>query len=191
MDIDTPENKSELFDENALVELRTDILNHVEDDNLNDLIDEWAAIVKGMFTQAKPFSNLAQGENLALLMLSRTSEGLSSGKLSSIMEVTSGRMANILHQLEEKQFITRAVNPLNKRMNVITITDKGIQRVAAIEEIAKSRTADILHRLGREDAETLIRIFKKLGDTKKDIADDFAQLDHQEALPIPSPSEGN
>lgn len=135
-------------------------------ENNDDLIEEWFSVLKGIFLQSERFAKLGQGEGKALFLLSRSPEGLSSGALSAEMDLSTGRMANILHQLEAKGLITRAQNPANKRMTIIKLTDAGIQHISDTIAEAKNKASDVLHRLGREDTQTLIRIFKKLGDNE-------------------------
>lgn len=140
----------------------TDDLEETND----DLIEEWFSVLKGIFLQSERFAKLGQGEGKALFLLSRSPEGLSSGALSAEMDLSTGRMANILHQLETKELITRAQNPVNKRMTIIKLTDAGVQHISDTIAEAKGKASDVLHRLGREDTQTLIRIFKKLSDNE-------------------------
>lgn len=140
---------------------------HNPEENIDDLIEEWFAVLEGIFSQSERFAELGQGEGKTLFLLSLTPEGLSSGALSIKMELSTGRIANILHQLEAKGLITRTTNPENKRMTIIKLTETGFQHVSKTMVEAKGKAADVLCRLGREDAETLIRIFKKLSDNKE------------------------
>lgn len=138
----------------------------VQKDEFDDLIPAWFELIKGLVKQKESFSPMSQGEGRALLLLSSSPEGLCSGELCARMNLTTGRMANILHQLDDKGYIEREAVPTNRRKTKITLTAAGVHHIDTIMCEAKSKASDVLRRLGREDAETLIRIFKKLADNE-------------------------
>lgn len=140
----------------------------LNDDDYIDLIAEWMSTLRLMLEHGEGYQDVNRGEGLALLILDRSKAGLSAGMLSEAMHLTTGRMANILKQLEAKGYIERSHDPQNRRRTVITLTEAGGEHVGELYEEAKSRAAVVLRKLGREDTEELIRIFRKLADMGKE-----------------------
>ncbi|MGI6105288.1 MAG: MarR family winged helix-turn-helix transcriptional regulator [Raoultibacter sp.] len=147
--------------------------SHTYDAESLDLeIDEfvflWHELIKILSNRKERFSHLNNGEGKALLTLFADPEGLSAGELSAKLGVTTGRMANILHQLEDKHFIERTIQPENRRKSLITLTDEGTTHVQDLLSEAHQKSSQLINRLGKEDAQELIRIMRKLVDSEND-----------------------
>ena len=127
-----------------------------------DLIPDWLEALKTMASQSEAFDLLNHGEGHAMLLLLKSDSGLSAGEMSQAMGITTGRMANILRRLEEKCLIDRTVVPSNRRKAVITLTEEGHVYATDLSAHMKKRAVSVLEALGRDDAETLIRILRKL-----------------------------
>lgn len=59
---------------------------------------------------------------------------MSSGELADSMDLTSGRIANILKSLEKKDMIVREKAPGDKRYVIARLTDKGRDKIRIIDE---------------------------------------------------------
>ena len=129
-----------------------------------DLVPEWLDALKLMAAQSQAFDSLNHGEGPALLLLLKADAGLSAGAMSETMGITTGRMANILRRLEEKKLVDRTVVPSNRRKASITLTDEGRAYARGLYDHIRRRAISVLDVLGRDDAETLIRILRKLAD---------------------------
>lgn len=127
-----------------------------------DLIPDWLDALRTMASQSEAFDSLNHGESHALILLSKSDSGLSAGALSETMGITTGRMANILRRLEEKGLVDRTVVPSNRRMASIELTEEGRDHAAALLDSMQQKAVAVLEALGRDDAETLIRILRKL-----------------------------
>ena len=127
-----------------------------------DLIPDWLEALKTMASQSEAFDLLNHGEGHAMLLLLKSDSGLSAGEMSQTRGLTTGRMANILRRLEEKSLVDRTVVPSNRRKAVITLTEEGHTYAADLSAHMKKRAVSVLEALGRDDAETLIRILRKL-----------------------------
>ena len=103
------------------------------------------------------------GENGVLyrLYISETGEALA-GDLARGMGLTSGRIANILKQLESKNYVVRSSGEKDRRKVYVALTGEGR---AHIEEVYQGNLRDIetyLEKLGEEDAKEYIRILGRL-----------------------------
>lgn len=128
----------------------------------DDLIPLWFEAVKVIIAQKEEFSPLNKGEGAALLLLANSAHDLSAGELSAALGISTGRTANILHQLENKGFVERTILDSNRRKTKISLTKAGNTHATEAFERAQKKAAEVLQKLGREDAEELIRILKKL-----------------------------
>lgn len=104
----------------------------------------------------------SRGIYLVLRYLSLQEKEISSKDISDNLHVSSARMAIALHTLEEKHLITKQTCESDGRKMLITITDEG-------RNVLENRNANIIElleglftKLGKGDAEDLVRIFTKL-----------------------------
>lgn len=91
--------------------------------------------------------------------------GISSGELSRILGVSTGRMAIALKSLERKGYITRCTDPADKRRVVVAITEAGTEHVSQMYRHVLNRLASTLERLGEQDAKEFVRIVKRIIET--------------------------
>ena len=103
------------------------------------------------------------GENGVLyrLYISETGEALA-GDLARGMGLTSGRIANILKQLESKNYVVRSSGEKDRRKVYVALTEEGRTH---IEDVYQGNLRDIetyLEKLGEEDAKEYIRILGRL-----------------------------
>lgn len=127
-----------------------------------ELFAEWIRMVKQILKQSESFQSLNRGEGLALLLLEDHDQGLSPGELCESMTLTSGRMSNILRQLESKGYIDRHTDPTNHRKSVIAITPNGERYIDDLSKRAQQHMRTMSEKLGPDDFHELTRIIKKL-----------------------------
>ena len=106
-------------------------------------------------------TDLIHGELAALLHL-KDAGTVSASQLSQALGVNTSRIAALLRQLENKEYIQRSVNVLDRRKTMVTITDTGREYVQAYKEKAQGFCRRLLEQLGEEDAETFVRITHKI-----------------------------
>ena len=105
--------------------------------------------------------HLSMGEVGMLRCLYAKGESMSAGELSRVMDIGSGGVANLLNSLEKKGYITRVMNPADRRGIMVSLSEIGRQVVEAKEREALDLTIGLLTRLGKEDTEHLLRIYQK------------------------------
>ena len=127
-----------------------------------ELLERWFEAQAVLTPLLKSLLEAFQGEDHALLVLSRHPEGLSPSELMRVMGVTTGRISNILRQLEQKNLITRARSATDMRGVEITITAEGAARARTAYDRVKDQLRDQFALIGIEDAQELVRIIEKL-----------------------------
>ncbi len=125
--------------------------------------------------QKKPMQRnargLSTGEVGVMCCLCTSREPLSAGDLGRELDIGSGGVANLLNSLEKKGYISRAMNPSDRRSVVVSLSESGRHLAEEKRDEAMTMTMELLRRLGREDTEELIRIYGRM----LDIADDYMQ----------------
>lgn len=113
----------------------------------------------------KPLSQktagMMKGEKGTLLYLSEH-DNVTAGDLSRALEIGSGGVANVLNALEGKGLIMRTQSPLDRRVVLVSLSDEGRAVIEKHKAEALEVTALLFSRLGKEDTEQLLRIFKRL-----------------------------
>lgn len=113
--------------------------------------------------------SLSMGEFGVMRCLYENRTSMAAGELSRTMDIGSGGVANLLNSLEKKGYISRTMNPADRRGIIVQLSDAGNQLIEEKQREALDMTAGLLTRLGREDTEELIRIYRKI----LDIAEDY------------------
>ena len=84
-----------------------------------------------------------------------------SGTLKDLTGLTSGRVANILRQLESKGLIIRNKDNEDQRKVTVSLTSKGLDRSETAFRNLVDMHRELLMYLGDEDAQDLIRVFER------------------------------
>ena len=109
---------------------------------------------------------LDKGENGILQTLFIYEEihqkNLTPSELCAIQQLTSGRIASTLKNLEKKAFIKRMMAEDDRRKTIIKLTEKGkIVAKRIIDDIAMSINK-MIHKLGEHDSQEFLRILNRL-----------------------------
>ena len=106
----------------------------------------------------------ASGEEGLLHYLAYQRDGVTPGFLKDQLGVGSGRMADILRRLEEKQLIIRDEDPKDSRRVIVHITAQGRDQAVWMNQRVLAWYGKLRRYLGEEDSRELIRILRKLGE---------------------------
>lgn len=102
------------------------------------------------------------GEEGLLHYLVYQKDGVTSGFLRNKLEVGSGRMADILRRLEEKELVVRSADPDDCRRVIVHVTEQGREQAIRTNERMVAWYGKLQAFLGEEDTRELIRILKRL-----------------------------
>ena len=130
-----------------------------------DAISEelYAAVANlGRDREQKIVTASASGEEGLLHYLAYNHDGVYSGVLKDQLGVGSGRMADILRRLEEKELIVRSEDTEDSRRVVVHITELGRERAVSMNQRVLAWYGRLHEYLGEEDSRELIRLLKKL-----------------------------
>ena len=103
------------------------------------------------------------GEEGLLHYLAYKKNGVSSGFLKEQLDVGSGRMADILKRLEEKELISRRDDPKDSRKVIVYITEQGREHAVRTNERLYVWYRKLQAYLGEHDSRELVRILRRLG----------------------------
>ena len=112
-------------------------------------------------SQLTDFLN-ASGEYSILYFLYQEERSFSPGEFAERLNLTPGRVANLLKALEKKKLINRQKDPSDGRRNLVTLTEYGKDYVSSIY----AQTADVyqclIESIGEDDTREFLRITNKI-----------------------------
>lgn len=110
----------------------------------------------------KLLSEFTSGEIGVLGYLVFEKDKVTSGELSEKLNVSTARVASILNSLENKGYIKRTNDNLDKRKTLVTITDKGEKLAYSVKRELTSKIINVIKEVGEEDIKEYIRISLKI-----------------------------
>ena len=102
----------DFFEQIAREQVRAMILNHARREDLSQIF--------------------SQGEMRLLGCLNAGADGRTAGELSTLLDLSTARIAAMLNNLERKGAITRARDTADRRRVVVRLTEQGRQRGADV-----------------------------------------------------------
>lgn len=123
-------------------------------------------LVEMQVENARPLSRIAdciaaRGEEQILLMLAHRNEAVCAGVLTEHVGLTSGRVANILKQLERKGYIERTPGTDDRRKVLVCLTANGRQYAKQVYQKEMDGYVRLLRVLGGQDAQEFVRLIKQ------------------------------
>ena len=103
-----------------------------------------------------------RGEGFVLHYIIRRGGGVLPSEISNFMGISSARAAAALNNLERKGFITRQIDPADRRRILVDLTPKGQAFAHDKQEHMLHHTVQMLTRLGEQDATELVRILERV-----------------------------
>ena len=142
-----PEKRSEpimdFFEQVAREQVRAMILNHARREDLSQVF--------------------SQGEMRLLGCLNAGADGRTAGELSTLLDLSTARIAAILNNLERKGAITRARDTADRRRVVVRLTDQGRHEVQTSFNEAVACLSEVYRRMGEADTRELLRLSDRAG----------------------------
>ena len=120
-----------------------------------------------MLRKAQPqkyIDEALHGEFYVLQFLAMRGEEVLPGELCHEMDVSSARIAQTLNSIERKGWITRRIDPQDRRRIIITLTAAGKTEAERLRRAVTGIAAKMLDLLGERDATEYVRITGKLAD---------------------------
>ena len=142
-----PEKRSEpimdYFEQVAREQVRAMILNHARREDLSQVF--------------------SQGEMRLLGCLNAGADGRTAGELSTLLDLSTARIAAILNNLERKGAITRVRDTADRRRVVVRLTEQGRNEVQTSFNEAVACLSEVYRRMGEADTRELLRLSDRAG----------------------------
>lgn len=142
-----PEKRSEpimdYFEQVAREQVRAMILNHARREDLSQVF--------------------SQGEMRLLGCLNAGADGRTAGELSTLLDLSTARIAAMLNNLERKGAITRARDTADRRRVVVRLTEQGRNEVQTSFNEAVACLSEVYRRMGEADTRELLRLSDRAG----------------------------
>lgn len=142
-----PEKRSEtimdFFEQVAREQVHAMILNHARREDLSQVF--------------------SQGEMRLLGCLNAGADGRTAGELSTLLDLSTARIAAILNNLERKGAITRARDTADRRRVVVRLTEQGRNEVQTSFNEAVACLSEVYRRMGEADTRELLRLSDRAG----------------------------
>ena len=104
---------------------------------------------------------MLRGESAVLSCLARADEPLLSGELADRCNLSTGRMANLLRQLEGKGLLSRQHGDDDRRKTYVQLTEAGrVEADMQLQDIFEARKS-LLSYLGEQDGNELLRLLER------------------------------
>ena len=129
----------DFFEQVAREQVRAMILNHARREDLSQVF--------------------SQGEMRLLGCLNAGADGRTAGELSTLLDLSTARIAAMLNNLERKGAITRARDTADRRRVVVRLTEQGRNEVQT----------SFYRRMGEADTRELLRLSDRAGEIAQQI----------------------
>jgi len=106
--------------------------------------------------------HISSGEIGILSYLAFKGEGALSGEISREVGISTGRTAIALKNLEKKGYVRRSHSSKDRRCVLVSITEQGSEYAQSVRDYTLKVIESMLEYLGPEDAESYVRILKRL-----------------------------
>lgn len=130
-------------------------------------------IAEILFQQLKPTSSTSltevlnefnRGEVGVLGYLAFDKDEATAGELSEKLNVTTARIASILNSLENKEYIKRKEDNLDKRKTLVSITTKGKELANITKREIIEKIIIVVEEVGYDEIKDYVRIALKIRD---------------------------
>ena len=116
----------------------------------------------GKSGRPKHIDGAFRGEMFALHYIAKQEAPVLPGEISDEMNVSSARIAQTLNNIEKKGWITRKIDPSDRRRILVELTPEGQKVDEAQRQCMLDKAIQMLSVLGEEDAKEYVRITGKL-----------------------------
>jgi DNA-binding MarR family transcriptional regulator len=141
--------------------MRTDSSPSALDAHLGYWLRRVSNHVSGSFARALQEEDVSVAEWVAMRLIYGEAKR-ASGDLATITGMTRGAMSKVLEKLEGKGLVVRTTDPDDSRVQWLSLTRKGMQRVPKLAALADRNDAEMFGRLDKREQADLQRILEKL-----------------------------
>lgn len=128
------------------------IYNYVE-----EMIANYGQYIREVFDE----SEITQNE-LPFLLRIRFNEKTTQKELVELFKVSEGYTAKLLRKFEDVGYIERHENPSNRRIKIVKLTSKGIQKTDELFDLVSTWEENVTSNLTDSEVETLKNLLFKV-----------------------------
>jgi DNA-binding MarR family transcriptional regulator len=99
-----------------------------------------------------------------ILRLLRKSPGISQQELSSLLQIHPSRLVAILDTLEKRELVERKLNPQDRRLYSLYLTEAGVLTLERIGQVAREHQDAFLSSISGEERRILAEILQRIAD---------------------------
>lgn len=132
-------------------------MSEFDDRHFGWLAADVARLMRTVFDRRVKSLELTRPQWLALVRLKRR-PGASQSELADMMEIERAPCGKIVDRMEERGWVERRPDPLDRRINRIYLTDRGERVHAAIQPIARQTVSDSLDDLTAAEQDELNKL---------------------------------
>ncbi len=97
-----------------------------------------------------------------ILRILRTEPGLSQQQLADRLATVPSRVVSLVDELEARGWVTRSRDPIDRRVNLLSVTQAGGEAFKAIATVAKAHERRMTAGLDETERAELLRLLRKL-----------------------------
>ena len=105
-----------------------------------------------------------RGEAFVLQYIIHNENAVLPSEISHYMNISTARMAAALNSLERKGFITRRIDPSDRRQILVELTDQGKAFAHDKQAHMLQHATQLLERLGEQDSLDLVRLLSRVSE---------------------------
>lgn len=105
-----------------------------------------------------------------LAVLADSQEGLSPHEISERLLITRGAITQIIDLLEKDRLVERHAHPTDRRMLLVSLTDRGRERLRETQPVLTTADTQWLSALSEDEQKTFLNLLEKIG-THLDLED--------------------
>lgn len=123
--------------------------------------------VTGEACRARPHRDVSaemRGVPAVMRELVRAGGRLAPGEIASLTGVTDSRVANILHTMEARGWVTRTKGADDRRRVVVELTEAGRAEHERRADQFRRRCAELLSELGEDDARQMLHVMTRVAE---------------------------
>jgi len=134
------------------------------------LTTDVARLMRTIFDRRVKALGITRPQWLAIVRLNRR-PGASQSELADMMEIERAPAGKIVDRLEERGWVERRADAVDRRVNRIFLTERGERVYAVIWPIAQATVGDALSDLSDADVDTLTQLLARVKARLSDMAE--------------------
>jgi len=131
---------------------------------IEEIVASLEAMMSSRENAIEHMGRCGKGELFILKFLYERESAVIPSEISGAMHSSNARISAALGSLEKKGQIHREIDTTNRRNILVTITEKGRERIRASTKQMHRHMVDIFNEMGEQDAVEFARLLKRFSE---------------------------